>query len=114
ICATVPGPVSAEVAALDYDGMMAEARVLRGVAKNVAVKVPLTPDGLRACRALTDDGAMVNVTLCFSAAQALLAAKAGATFVSPFVGRLDDIGQNGMELIADIMAIFRNYPFKTE
>jgi transaldolase len=114
ICATVPGPVSAEVAALDYDGMMAEARVLRGVAKNVAVKVPLTPDGLRACRALTDDGAMVNVTLCFSAAQALLAAKAGATFVSPFVGRLDDIGQNGMDLIADIMAIFRNYPFKTE
>jgi transaldolase len=114
ICATVPGPVSAEVAALDYDGMMAEARVLRGVARNIAVKVPLTPDGLRACRALTDDGAMVNVTLCFSAAQALLAAKAGASFVSPFVGRLDDIGQNGMELIADIMAIFRNYPFKTE
>jgi transaldolase len=114
ICATVPGPVSAEVAALDYDGMMAEARVLRGVARNIAVKVPPTPDGLRACRALTDDGAMVNVTLCFSAAQALLAAKAGASFVSPFVGRLDDIGQNGMELIADIMAIFRNYPFKTE
>jgi transaldolase len=114
ICATVPGPVSAEVAALDFDGMMAEARVLRAVAKNVAVKVPLTPDGLRACRRLTDDGAMVNVTLCFSAAQALLAAKAGATFVSPFVGRLDDMGQNGMELIADIMAIYRNYPFKTE
>lgn len=114
ICATVPGPVSAEVAAIDYDGMMAEARVLRAVAKNVAVKVPLTPDGLRACRALTDDGAMVNVTLCFSAAQALLAAKAGATFISPFVGRLDDIGQDGMGLIADIMAIYKNYPFKTE
>jgi transaldolase len=114
ICATVPGPVSAEVAATDFDGMMAEARVLRAIAKNVTVKVPLTPDGLRACRRLTDDGAMVNVTLCFSAAQALLAAKAGATFVSPFVGRLDDMGQDGMGLIADIMAIYRNYPFKTE
>ncbi|MGE4044437.1 MAG: fructose-6-phosphate aldolase [Acetobacteraceae bacterium] len=114
ICETVPGPVSAEVAATDFDGMMAEARVLRAVAKNVAIKVPLTPDGLRACRHLTDDGAMVNVTLCFSAAQALLAAKAGATFVSPFVGRLDDIGQDGMGLIADIMAMYRNYPFKTE
>jgi len=114
ICEVVPGPVSAEVAATDFDGMMAEARVLRAVAQNVAVKVPLTPDGLRACRRLTDDGAMVNVTLCFSAAQALLAAKAGATFISPFVGRLDDIGQDGMELIADIMAIYKNYPFKTE
>lgn len=115
ICATVPGPVSAEVAATDFDGMMAEARVLRGVAKNIAVKVPLTPDGLRACRRLTDDGAMVNVTLCFSAAQAILAAKAGATFVSPFVGRLDDVGESGMALIADIVQIYRNYPaFKTE
>lgn len=114
ICATVPGPVSAEVAATDFDGIMAEARVLRGIAKNVTVKVPLTPDGLRACRRLTDDGAMVNVTLCFSAAQALLAAKAGATFVSPFVGRLDDIGQDGMGLIADIMAMYKNYPFHTE
>ena len=114
ICATVPGPVSAEVAATDYDGMLAEARVVRGVAKNIAVKVPLTPDGLRACRHLTGEGAMVNVTLCFSAAQALLAAKAGATFVSPFIGRLDDIGQHGMGLIADIMAIYRNYAFKTE
>jgi transaldolase len=114
ICATIPGPVSAEVAAIEYDGMLAEARVLRRIAKNVTVKVPLTPDGLRACRHLTDDGAMVNVTLCFSAAQALLAAKAGATFVSPFVGRLDDVGQNGMELIADIMQIYRNYAFKTE
>jgi len=114
ICATIPGPVSAEVAAVEYDGMLAEARVLRRIAKNVTVKVPLTPDGLRACRHLTDDGAMVNVTLCFSAAQALLAAKAGATFVSPFVGRLDDVGQNGIELIADIMQIYRNYGFKTE
>jgi transaldolase len=114
ICATVPGPVSAEVAATDFDGMMAEARVLREIAKNVTIKVPLTPDGLRACRRLSEDGTMVNVTLCFSAAQALLAAKAGATFVSPFVGRLDDIGESGMGLIADIMAIYRNYPFKTE
>ncbi|MBV9249787.1 MAG: fructose-6-phosphate aldolase [Acetobacteraceae bacterium] len=114
ICAVVPGPVSAEVAATDYDGMMAEARVLRGVAKNITVKVPLTPDGLRACRHMTDEGGMVNVTLCFSAAQAILAAKAGATFVSPFVGRLDDVGEHGMGLIADIVTIFRNYPFKTE
>jgi len=115
ICATIPGPVSAEVAATDYDGMMAEARVLRGIARNITVKVPLTPDGLRACRQLTGDGAMVNVTLCFSPAQALLAAKAGATFVSPFIGRLDDIGEHGMGLIADILTIFRNYPaFKTE
>ena len=114
ICALVPGPVSAEVAAPDFDGMMAEARVLREVAQNVVIKVPLTQDGLLACRRLTEDGTMVNVTLCFSAAQALLAAKAGATFVSPFVGRLDDIGQDGMRLIADIMAIYRNYPIKTE
>jgi len=115
ICALVPGPVSAEVAATEYEGMLAEARVLREIARNVTVKVPLTPDGLRACRALTNDGAMVNVTLCFSSAQALLAAKAGATFVSPFVGRLDDIGESGMALIADIMTIFRQYPYlKTE
>jgi transaldolase len=115
ICATVPGPVSAEVAATEFDGMMAEAHVLREVAKNVTIKVPLTPDGLRACRRLADDGTMVNVTLCFSAAQAILAAKAGASFVSPFVGRLDDIGESGMGLIADIMQIYRNYPaFKTE
>jgi transaldolase len=114
ICATIPGPVSAEVAATEYEGMLAEARVLRSIAKNVTVKVPLTPDGLRACRHLTNDGAMVNVTLCFSAAQALLAAKAGATFISPFVGRLDDIGQDGMGLIADIVQIYRNYAFKTE
>jgi transaldolase len=89
--------------------------VLRAIAKNITVKVPLTPDGLRACRHLTDDGAMVNVTLCFSAAQAILAAKAGATFVSPFIGRLDDVGENGMALISDIVTIFRNYAaFKTE
>jgi transaldolase len=110
ICAVVPGPVSAEVTATDYEAIMREAKVLRRVAHNVAVKVPLTPDGLRACKALSDDGVMVNVTLCFSAAQALLAAKAGATFISPFVGRLDDVGSNGMELIADIVQIYRNYP----
>ena len=115
ICAIVPGPVSAEVAATDYDGMMHEAAVLRKIASNVTVKLPLTPDGIRACKALTDQGVMTNVTLCFSPAQAILAAKAGATFVSPFVGRLDDIGQNGMDLIADILTIFANYPnFKTE
>lgn len=115
ICAIVPGPVSAEVAATDFDGIMREGRVLREIARNVTVKVPLTAGGLRACRKLSDDGTMVNVTLCFSPAQALLAAKAGATFVSPFVGRLDDVGEHGMGLIADIMAIFRNYPYlKTE
>jgi len=115
ICAIVPGPVSAEVAATAFDQMMAEARVLRAIAHNVTVKLPLTPDGLRACRALSDDGVMINVTLCFSAAQALLAAKAGASFISPFVGRLDDIGQDGMGLIADILQIYRNYPhLKTE
>jgi transaldolase len=115
ICAVVPGPVSAEVAATEYDQIMREADVLRHIAANVAVKVPLTPDGLRACKTLTGQGTMVNVTLCFSAAQALLAAKAGATFVSPFVGRLDDVGQDGMLLIADIVQIFRNYEaLKTE
>ena len=110
ICGIVEGPVSAEVAATQYDDIMREAAVLRKIAGNVTVKVPLTPDGLRACRALTKDGAMVNVTLCFSAGQALLAAKAGATFISPFVGRLDDIGQDGMELIAEIVQIYENYP----
>jgi len=115
ICGIVEGPVSAEVAAMDYDGMMREAAVLRKIAANVAVKLPLTPDGLRACKALSGEGVMTNVTLCFSAPQALLAAKAGATFVSPFIGRLDDIGQDGVELIADIMTIYRNYPaLKTE
>ncbi len=110
ICKVVPGPVSAEVAATDYEGMMREAEVLRKIANNVTVKVPLTMDGLKACRALTRDGTMVNVTLCFSANQALLAAKAGATFVSPFIGRLDDIGLNGMDVIREIRTIYDNYP----
>ena len=110
VCKVVPGPVSAEVASTNFDGMMAEAHVLREIARNVTIKVPLTPDGLRACRSLSNDGTMVNVTLCFSAAQAMLAAKAGATFVSPFIGRLDDIGEDGMGLIRDIVTIFRNYP----
>lgn len=110
VCAVVPGPVSAEVAATDYAGMMREADVLRKIAKNVTIKVPLTMDGLKACKALTREGTMVNVTLCFSANQALLAAKAGATFVSPFIGRLDDIGLNGMDLIREIRVIYDNYP----
>jgi len=114
IAGVVSGPVSAEVVALDYDGMMREAEVVRKIAPNIAVKVPLTPDGLKACKALAGDGTMVNVTLCFSAAQALLAAKAGATFISPFVGRLDDIGSDGMSLIADIRMIYDNYDFPTE
>jgi transaldolase len=115
ICAIVPGPVSAEVAATEYGQMLKEAAVLKAIAPNVTIKVPLTPDGLRACHTLSQEGTMVNVTLCFSAAQALLAAKAGASFISPFVGRLDDIGQNGMDLIADIVQIYANYPaIKTE
>ena len=115
ICAVVPGPVSAEVTATDTPTMLAEGRKLAKIAPNVTVKVPLTPDGLRACKALSGEGTMVNVTLCFSAAQAILAAKAGATFVSPFVGRLDDIGAPGMALIQEIVGIYRQYPaFKTE
>jgi transaldolase len=115
ICAVVPGPVSAEVTALDHATMMKEAAVLRAIADNVTIKVPLTPDGLKTCKAITDDGGMVNVTLCFSAGQALLAAKAGATFISPFVGRLDDISQDGMGLIAEIAEIYGNYAdLKTE
>ena len=115
ICAITPGPVSAEVTATDAAGMIAEGRFLRKIASNVAVKVPLTEAGLVACRTLAGEGAMVNVTLCFSPAQALLAAKAGATFISPFVGRLDDISTDGMRLIADIVQIYRNYPnLKTE
>jgi transaldolase len=116
ICEIVPGPVSAEVTAIDHDGMLAEGRKLAKVAPNVCVKVPLTWDGLKACRALADEGTKVNVTLCFSAGQALLAAKAGATFISPFVGRLDDVGHDGMQLIADIVEIYRQYPdtLKTE
>ena len=114
IAGIVPGPVSAEVVALDHDEMMREAEILRKIADNIAIKVPLTPDGLRTCKALTDDGTMVNVTLCFSSAQALLAAKAGASFISPFVGRHDDIGYNGMDLIADIRQIYDQYDFTTE
>jgi transaldolase len=110
ICSIVPGPVSAEVAATDFETMLAEGRELAKVADNIAVKVPLTPDGLKACKTLADEGTQVNVTLCFSAAQALLAAKAGAAFVSPFVGRLDDIGQDGMALIGEICEIFQAQP----
>ncbi|MDZ7895084.1 MAG: fructose-6-phosphate aldolase [Sphingobium sp.] len=114
ICSIVDGPVSAEVVALDHDTMMKEAAVLRKIADNVCIKVPLTIDGLKTCKALTDDGAMVNVTLCFSANQALLAAKAGASFISPFVGRHDDNGFDGMQLIEDIRLIYDNYQFDTE
>ena len=115
ICKIVPGPISAEVTATDAETMIEEGRKLAAIASNVAVKVPLTEDGLRACRALSDQGTMVNVTLCFSAAQSILAAKAGAAFVSPFVGRLDDIGQSGMELIGDIVEIYGQYDdFTTE
>lgn len=115
ICDIVPGPISAEVAATDYETMLAEGRKLAALRPNVAVKVPLTMPGLRTCKALADDGIKVNVTLCFSANQAILAAKAGASFVSPFVGRLDDVGQDGMDLIGDIVSIFDNYPlFRTE
>jgi len=109
ICAIVSGPVSAEVAATDAETMIAEGRELAKLAKNVTVKVPLTWDGLKACRALTSEGTLVNVTLCFSANQALLAAKAGATFVSPFIGRLDDIGYDGMQVIREIRQIYDNY-----
>jgi transaldolase len=113
ICSFVEGPVSAEVAALDYEGMMREGHVLRKIAKHVAIKVPLTVDGLRACKSFSSEGTMVNVTLCFSANQALLAAKAGATFISPFIGRLDDINLDGMELIREIRQIYDNYGFET-
>ena len=114
IASVVSGPVSAEVVATEHKAMMNEAEKLRKIAKNIVIKVPLTPDGLKTCKALTSDGTMVNVTLCFSANQALLAAKAGASFISPFVGRLDDIGQPGMELISDIRLIYDNYDFATE
>ena len=113
ICGVVDGPVSAEVAATDFDTMLKEGRRLARIAPNVAVKVPLTVDGLKTCKVLSGDGTMVNVTLCFSATQALLAAKAGATFISPFVGRLDDISQDGMHLIRDIVQIYANYPALT-
>ena len=114
ICTIVPGPVSAEVTATDLATMRKEADVLSAIADNVAVKVPLTPDGLQLCAELSEQGIMVNVTLCFTAGQALLAAKAGARFISPFVGRLDDLGQDGMGLISDIVDIYSNYDFATE
>lgn len=114
ICGIVEGPVSAEVVALDHETMMKEAAVLRKIADNVCIKVPLTIDGLKTCKALTSEGVMVNVTLCFSANQALLAAKAGASFISPFVGRHDDNGFDGMQLIEDIRLIYDNYAFDTE
>ena len=114
IAALVDGPVSAEVTATDAPTMIAEGRKLAKIADNIAVKVPLTMDGLRTCKVLTSEGTMVNVTLCFSANQALLAAKAGATFISPFVGRLDDLGQDGMQLISDILEVYDNYTFETE
>jgi transaldolase len=114
ICSVVKGDVSAEVAATDYDGMIREAAVLKKIAKNVVIKLPLTWDGLKACKKLTDEGVKTNVTLCFAANQALLAAKAGATYISPFIGRLDDIHLNGMELISEIRTIYDNYNFKTQ
>lgn len=114
ICDTVDGPVSAEVTATEFEGMMAEAEKLRAIADNVTIKVPLTEAGIQACKAISSDAGSVNVTLCFSAAQAILAAKAGAAFISPFVGRLDDIGQDGMGLIGEICEIYGNYDFRTE
>jgi transaldolase len=114
ICKIVPGPVSAEVVATSHDEMMREAEILRKIADNIAVKVPLTIDGLKTCKKLTGEGTMVNVTLCFTANQALLAAKAGASFISPFVGRHDDIGFDGMQIIEEIRTIYDNYDFKTE
>ncbi|GLK53445.1 fructose-6-phosphate aldolase [Maricaulis virginensis] len=114
ICALVDGPVSAEVTAMDTDGMITEGRKLAALAGNVVVKLPLTFDGLKACRALTDEGIKTNVTLCFSANQGLLAAKAGATYISPFIGRLDDLGVDGMELIENLRIIYDNYGFETE
>jgi transaldolase len=114
IAGIVPGPVSAEVVATDHQGMLREAEVLRRIADNVTVKVPLTVDGLKTCKALTGEGTMVNVTLCFTANQALLAAKAGATFISPFVGRHDDTGFDGMQIISEIRQIYDNYDFATQ
>jgi transaldolase len=114
ICSMVPGPISAEVLATDAPGMISEGKRFARIAKNIAIKVPLTWDGLKACRALADDGLMVNVTLCFSPVQAMMAAKAGAAFISPFIGRLDDAGQDGMELIREIRAIYDNYDYRTQ
>lgn len=114
ICAAIPGPISAEVTANDTETMLAEGRKLRKVADNIVVKVPLTPDGLKACKVLSDEGHPTNVTLCFSSVQALLAAKAGATFISPFLGRLDDGGQDGMELVREIRTIYDIYGYETQ
>lgn len=114
ICSIIPGPVSAESVATDVDGMLAEGRYLAGIADNVVVKLPLTESGLRACKTLSSEGINVNVTLCFSAVQAMLAAKAGAYFISPFIGRLDDAGVNGMDLIGEIRQIYDNYGFETK
>ena len=114
ICRIVKGPVSSEVVATDYEGMMKQAAVLAGIADNIAIKVPATFDGLKACRALRAQGRMVNMTLCFSATQALLAAKAGATFISPFAGRIDDMAEDGMAVVAEIRKIYNNYGFKTQ
>jgi transaldolase len=114
ICEVVDGPISAEVIATDYEGMLKEARKLAGIHKNIVVKVPLIADGLKAVRTLASEGIRINVTLCFSPTQGLLAAKAGATYVSPFVGRIDDISGNGMELVQQLVAIFRNYGFGTQ
>lgn len=114
ICSFVSGPVSAETVALDAEGMIREGRKLAEIADNIAIKVPMTWAGMKACKVLTEEGRMVNVTLCFSANQAILAAKAGATFISPFIGRLDDLNLDGMELIADIRQIYDNYGFETQ
>ncbi len=114
ICEITPGPVSAEVTSIDFAGMLTEGRQYARIAPNVVVKCPLTMEGLKTTRKLTDEGIRVNVTLCFSAAQAILAAKAGAAYISPFIGRLDDIGQNGLELISDIVEIYGNYNWQTE
>ncbi|PIV75340.1 MAG: fructose-6-phosphate aldolase [Rhodobacteraceae bacterium CG17_big_fil_post_rev_8_21_14_2_50_65_11] len=114
ICEMVDGPVSAEVVALEADAMIAEGRKLAAIAENICIKLPMTLDGLKACKALTGEGYKTNVTLCFSANQALLAAKAGATYISPFIGRLDDLNIDGMELIGDIRTIYDNYDFDTQ
>ena len=114
ICSIISGSVSAEVLSTDFDGMMKEGKAVSKIAKNITIKVPSTWDGMRACRAFANDGLMVNVTLCFSPVQAMMAAKAGATFISPFIGRVDDVGEDGIGLIRDIRAIYDNYGFKTE
>jgi transaldolase len=114
ICSIVDGPISAEVISMDFKGIMKEAKVLANLHQNIVVKVPLIKEGLKAVKALSSDGIMTNVTLCFSPSQALLAAKAGATYISPFIGRLDDISTNGMDLIAQILQIYRNYDFETQ